>query len=545
MIINFDQTPESYFRLSENALGRGELIKALQYCEKALEGKRTAEYRLTLADIYLKMGRYREAMDAALSVLAQGTDQKTEAFDVMARATTAAGKLYDSLFYVMGKAELEGDDDTLDAMDEVVDDLMGSFSEPKNRLFLVGKEEKKNFAREMDKATFLFSAEQFEQAREVALGIPEGSDLYEDAQDIVLRSETRSGNLSAAYETAKKAIERDPKNGFALYVLIERCGDKSYVPYLENVGNAPPDLYFAVEAADFAKESAIATNLADRLLKSAPYSPEAHFVAAGAYLNAKQKEKSLDILKTLFSFYKRFPASLILKKWSRFSEVGLMLGGLIPDRVVDVLYVYVKKYAKRADLFENCFLSDKDLRASVRLLFEEGQTDAVDRVCDLLGEIDSPKIRKFFEDLLISTFVDQSVKRDVLAKLLLKKHKGKIALAPSAVLVKVDCRKPSHYEAYPEPLKIAYAEVLSFATCLFDFRCVKELSALTEEAFERNLATEKDPAVIAAALALLVVTENDLPFAKHSGRAENLVKIFFDLGIKQYARMLRLVAKLR
>lgn len=544
MIINFDQTPESYFRLSENALGKGELIKALQYCEKALEGKRTAEYRLTLAEIFLKMRRNREAMDAALSVLAQGSEHKAEVFDLMAKATTADGKLYDSLFYVMGKAELEGDDDTLDAMDEVVDDLMGSFSEPKKRLFLVGKEEKKNYAREMDKAAFFFSAEQFERAKETALGIPEGSDLYEDAQNIVLRSETRMGDLSSAYETAKKAVERDPKNGFALYVLIERCGDKSFVPNLLNVGTAPPDLYFAIEAADFAKESEIATELADRLLKSVPYSPEAHFVAAGAYLNAGDKKRSLDILKTLFSFYKRYPASLILKKWSRFSEVELMLGGPLPDRVIDALCSYVKKFTKRADLFTNEFLSDKDFRASVRLLLEDGGTDTAYRACAILGDGDSPKLRKFLEDRLISTFVDQNVKREILSKLLLKKHKGKICLVPSAVLVKLDCRKPAHYEEYPEPLKVAYAEVLSFITCVFDFRCVKELSALTEELFERNLATEKDPAVIAAALARVIVSENEMPFAKRPGMAENIVRDFFELGKTQYARMLRLVSKL-
>ena len=217
MIISFDQTPEDFYRLSENALGKGEWVKALQYCEKALDGKRSAEYRLSLAEIFLKMGRYREAMDAALSAIAQGSDLKAEAFDVMAKATTATGKLYDSLFYVMGKAQMEGDDDTLDAMDEVMDDLMGSFSEPpktKPNLFLVGKKEKKNLSREMDKAMFFFSSEQYEKAKEAALSIPADSDLFEDAQDLVLRAEARLGDVVSACETAKKQLERDPKNGF-------------------------------------------------------------------------------------------------------------------------------------------------------------------------------------------------------------------------------------------------------------------------------------------------------------------------------------------
>ncbi len=549
MIINFDQTPEEFYRLSENALGKGEWVKALQYCEKALDGKRSAEYRLSLAEIFLKMGRYREAMDAALLAIAQGSDRKPEAFDVMAKATTATGKLYDSLFYVMGKAQMEGDDDTLDAMDEVMDDLMGSFSEPpknKPNLFLVGKKEKKNLSREMDKAMFFFSSEQYEKAKEAALSIPEESDLFEDAQDIVLRAEARLGDLVSASETAKKQLERDPKNGFALYVLIELCGEKEFVSYLPNVGDDPSDLYFAIEAADFAKEREIETSLADRLLKASPYSPEAYFVAAGAYLNAKQKEKSLSILKTMFSIYKKYPSSLLLKQWSRFDKTDLMFGGTMPERVENALYGFAKKGLKTPDDFTALFVSDREFRAAIRLLFEEGREEVVNKVCALLEEIDSPKIRRAFEEMLISTFIDHAVKREILCKLLLKKHRGKLYLAPSAVLVKVDCRKPARYDLYPEALKIAYAEVLSFTTCMFDFRCVKELSSLTEEVFDRGVSIEKeDPTVVSAALAEIIISENDLPFTQRVGMAGSIVRTFFDLGKAQSAKKDRLVAKLR
>ena len=199
MIISFNQSPESYLRLSESAFEKGDLVKALQYCEKSVEGMRSAQ--LFLAEIYLKMHRGKEAMDVLLQALAHGTDDKSKAFDLMAKATTASGKLYDSLFYVMGKAQMEGDDETLDAMDDIMDDLMDSFSdeERKPKLFLVGKEEKKrNHARETEQAMFYFSSDRFEEAAAIAAGVPESSDAYEDAQDILLRSEVRMGKTAEA-----------------------------------------------------------------------------------------------------------------------------------------------------------------------------------------------------------------------------------------------------------------------------------------------------------------------------------------------------------
>lgn len=546
MIINFDQTPDGFLRLSESALEKGELVKALRYCEKALEGKRAA--RLLLADIYLRMGRTKDAMDAALFALAQGTDQKAEAFDIMAKATTAAGKLYDSIFYVMGKAQIEGDEDTLDAMDEVMDDLVGSFSEPKPKpkLFLVGKERMINYAREMDRAMFLFTSDQYDKAKEIALSVPESDELFEDAQDMILRCEVRLGDKTAAAQTAKSILERDPKNGFALYVLISVCREKGYESYIENVGDDPSDIYYAITAAQEAKDREKMLALADKLLRIEPFAPETYFVAAGAYLNARKKNKSIEILKTLFSIYNRYPASMILDDWAFYSRSDLMFGGTMPETVIGILEKNVGKHVKNAKTFIDRWLSDREFRAAVRLLFEENQTESVEKILKFLGEIETPKVRKAFEEMLISTRIDQDLKCRILSKLLLTKHKGKLSLVPSAVIVGVSCRKPLHYELYSDALKIAYADVLSFLTCMFDHRSVKDVSALSEKVFERALASEKESAaVLGAAIACVILSTSELPFVQNEGMAEAVVGNYFELGRTNFARMKRLVSKLR
>ena len=123
MIIKFDQTPEEYFRLSRAAYNRGEYDRAFLYGVKALRGKGCVEYKVSCAEILLAMGRYADAASIALDALCHGRGFRAKLYDTLASAASGMGAFYDALHYVAKKAQYEGDDDTLDAMDEVMQEL--------------------------------------------------------------------------------------------------------------------------------------------------------------------------------------------------------------------------------------------------------------------------------------------------------------------------------------------------------------------------------------------------------------------------------------
>ena len=85
MIINFERTPEEFFRLSRAAFEAGEPEQALLYGEKALSGKGCTEYKVSLAEIFLSMERYSDAMDLALDALCHGRGYRSEIYDLLIR----------------------------------------------------------------------------------------------------------------------------------------------------------------------------------------------------------------------------------------------------------------------------------------------------------------------------------------------------------------------------------------------------------------------------------------------------------------------------
>lgn len=548
MIISFNQTPEDFFRLSQNAFEKGELVKALHYAEKAIAGKRTAEYRLHLADIYIKMGRYREAMDEALSLIAAGGAYKSEAYEIMADATNAEGRFYESIYYVSEKARMDGDDSVLDAMDEVAEEMNAYFGEEPKRakLFLVGKDDRKKHFQSLQRAIYYLGSDRYDQALAAAEEIPADSSLFAPVQDVILRCKVHLGKKEEAYALAKAQIERDPQNAFALYVLTDVCGDRSFAPLLKNVKDNATDLYFASATADAVKEIEIAKELADRLLRADPYTPEAYFTAAGIYFNAGDKDSSVRILKDLFSLYKRYPAALILGGLKRIKRFDVRFGGVIPDAIRTVLKHYVRKKSKNAHDFIHSFLTDDGFRSSLRLLLEAGDEETAFGVIHYIGETNRREIRRFFEDLLISTRIEPPVKREILAELLPVKHKGRLAVAPGAVVMKTDCRKPLHYELYSSVLQGAYTEVLALLVSTFDFSCEKKLGALTEKCFsDPSLIGNADTLVLSGAMASVLFPEDQAPFPMPFDANDALAANAFGLKGRSFSKMRKLAAKLR
>jgi len=549
MIISFDQSPEDFFRLSQAALDKGDLKKALVYCNKATEGKGSAEYKLALADIYLRMGRYNEAMDAALEVISAGGEGKSAAYEIMARAAGALGKLYEAVYYITRKARLDGDDAALDAMDEMMEEMGDAFSDepsPKSNLFLVGKEPKKDHSVTLDRALHYMHMGDYKRALLIASEVESDSPCYDDALDIQLKCLVKMGDAELTYQTAKIKAERDPKDAFALYVLIAICDKKEYLPLLAKVDGDPSDLYYAVAAANAKKDHPTAALLAEKLLAKTQYAPEAAFVAAGVYHNAKDKEKCAATLKEMFSVFKKFPAAVILDGLKRKKRYDVMFGGPFPEVIIDIMRDYVRKGARTTDAFLQSMLGDRDFRLCLALLYEAEDEEVVENTISFMGQLNRREINRFFENLLLKTGIGPVVKQNILAELLLNKHKGKLTVAPGVLPLKVPCAKPQHYAEYPFSLKEAYVDVLAFASCVMDSRVVKGLGDYTEKCFRaQNVWKRHNGTELSAALCCLLMPTPPAPIqALTDDMPAYLMAHVFHLSDRRISAVKKLMARI-
>ena len=543
MIISFEQTPEEFYRLAQIAREKGDLVKALDYCERAINGKGSDAYKLTLADILFRMGRYYDALDVALELLSANTDKKSELYELLARLTGVTGKVYESVYYFTAKARLDGDDAALDALDEMMEDVSEFMDRPRreeNGLFLIGNEPPKDYTEELERASQLMHAGEYEEALLVVAEVEPTSEYYQDALDITLKCYVKMGRTEFLAPLAKEQISRDPQDAFALYVLIALCKDKSYLPLLEKVEDEAAELYYAVAAADAVKEYELAKRLAARLLKEAPYSPEAFFVAAGVHFNAGDRKKGVEILKSLFAMYKKYPAAVILDGLGRKRRYDVMFGGQMPDVVHTVLRNYVRKHADTVEDFVRSMASDADFRRALVLLYQADDEEVIGNTVSFMRQADKKEIDRFFDALLLRTTLSPMTKREILAERLLGKHKGRLTVAPNAVPLRVSCGKPPHYEEYPRALKEAYVDALSFGVCVMNIRMTKELTTYIEKYYRAYPAlcryTETEFTV---ALICLLLPEPPVPIPQDA--CEYVTTRIFNMTKKETARVRHLM----
>lgn len=486
MIIKFDRTPEEFYRLSRMAFEEGQLERALKYGEKALRGKGSTEYKVSLAEIFLSMGRSADAMDLALDALCHGRGMRSEIYELLIHATSDLGHLYESVYYIARKARLEGDDEALDAMDEMMEDFVSNMSETSREddLFVVGKE-RRDPPRPFDlaQAAYRMHHGQYEDAIALLREVDKDSEQYVEARRMMLRAMVKSGGVKDAVATAEEIVKEDPKCAYALYVLIAHGGRKEYLPALEGVEDDRQDLYFAIAAADEAGAYDLSASLADRLIAAEPYLPEAYFVRAAALLNGGKRAASLDTLKRLFSLYSGYPSSVILKGWARMKKCTILFHDTMPAEVVALMRRYVRKNAKDSECFVHSILTDETFRFAVRRLLEYGDGEVADNVVHFLGVEDNRQVATFFSKLLLNTRVEPLLKKAILAELLSHKDKGKIWVAPAGVPIAVPCEKPSHYVLYPENLKYAYLNLYAFLSCLSDTVCADRVGAFAERLY--------------------------------------------------------------
>lgn len=531
MIIKFDQTPEEYDRLSRSALERGALDRALIYAEKALRGKGTTEYKLSLAEIFLSMERYEEAADLGIEALLFGKGQRAEIYDLLSRATGGMGRFYESLYYIAKKAHLEGDDDALDAMDEVMREMIsaeeGRPASPKENFFLVGEEKAKDPSSELARASFALHQGDVERAVGIASAVKEDSEFYLDAQVLCLKAYLFAGREEAAIDTAERILNVDPKNAFALYVLVGRFKKKEYLPRLAGAEGDLSELFYAVTAAESMEDHATAMILAEKLLAENPYAAEGYFVAAAVALNGGDKAGSVDRLKKLFSLYSRYPASVILKGWARLKRCEVSFPGQMPRTVLAILRAYVRKGAHDSDAFVHSMLTDGDFRASVRVLFEENDEEVVGNLVTFLGMTENRQVDAFFRKLLLKTNLSPLVKRAIIAELLFRKDKGKILFVQSAVPVRLSCAKPELFDFYPPMLQEAYINVLSFVVCLTDRRCDREIADLADKTLELGERISEERAENLGAAFLRVLMEREL-LPSPQGSSEASARLVMD-----------------
>ena len=512
MIINFDRSPEEYYRLSRIALDEGEPDRALTYGLKAARGKGTTEYKLSLAEIFLRMGRYPEAMDMALEALCYGRGFRAEIYDVLARATSEMGDFYDSLHYIALKAQVEGDEEALDAMDEMMEEFEADNADPSKDFYVVGKERKEQAPVSLMRATMCLHEGKWRDALSLLSEIGEDSEYYGEALIQKIRAYVVGGALDEAATTAEEAVRRDPKKAYPLYVLTERCRRKEYLPLLAGVEGSRQELTCAIEAAASLNADEIATALADKLVSENPYSPEAHFTAAAVYLNGGERAKSVDHMKRLFAVCPKYPSAPILAGWARLKKCSVTFSGAMPKEIAAILKRYVKARSKGVDAFVRSMLTDDDFRASVALLFENDEHVATKNLLYYLGMANERQVDAFFAKLLIRIGVDPFLKRAILAELIYHKDKGKIPLVPVGVPTFVSCAKPKNYESYPMCLKIAYINLRTFFVCLTGESVEEALEDLAERAFTLQGIEKENYVTVGGAILLRILYDmDDLP----------------------------------
>jgi len=482
MIIKFDRTPEEFYRLSRTAFEEGDLERALKYGEKALRGKGSTEYKVSLAEIFLSMGRSADAMDLALDALCRGRGMRVEIYDLLIRATSDLGHLYESVYYIARKARLEGDDEALDAMDEMMEDFVAGIGEPPREadLFVVGREHREVRSFDLAQAAFHLHHGRYDEAIALLREVDKDAEQYAEARRMLLRALVKSGDEKGAVTAAEEVAKEDPKCAYALYVLIAHGDKREYLPALDGVEDDRQDLYFAIAAADKAADHDRSRTLSDRLIAAEPYLPEAYFVRAAALLNGGKRAESLDTLKRLFSLYSDYPSSVILKGWARLKKCSILFTDTMPPEVVGLLRRYVRKNAKDSECFVHSMLTDDAFRSAVRRLLEYGDGEVSDNVVHFLGVEDDRQVATYFHKILLNTRVEPLLKRAILAELLSHKDKGRIWVAPAGVPIAVSCEKPPHYDRYPENVRYAYLNLYAFLSCLNDSAASDRLAAYAE-----------------------------------------------------------------
>ena len=544
MIIKFDQSPEEYYRLSRAALERKEPDRAMIYGEKALRGKGTTEYKLSLAEIFLSMGRWSEAADLALDALCYGRGMRAEIYDVLARAASEMGLFYESLHYIAKKAHYEGDEDALDAMDEVMQEITAGEEPDPSPFFVVGKQPKREDSLSLMHASFALSRGDAEAAISAADEVGADSEHYLAARNIRLRALVRRKEDDLAIAEAEAIVKKDPKNAYALCILVERYKKKEYLPMLAGVEGSREDLYFAIVTAEHLGEHAVAATLADKMLAHDPYLAEAYFAAAAVSLNGGDREKSEILLKRLFELYPKYPAALILKGWRRLKRCDPSFRGRIPAEVLRMLKAYVRKGAHDSGEFIRSLLTDESYRSALTLLLEEGEEELTSRALRFFGAENNRQADAFFSKFLIRNEIDVLLKRAILAELLFHKDKGKIFLAQTVVPVSVSCVKPPHFPEYCDPLRQAYVNVFSFVMTMTDAGGEERLWALAEETHRAGVAEDETPEIVMAALLDRLLSEHLIPIGGGARTVEDACRFImmcaFGVTRFSYARARKL-----
>ena len=551
MIIKFDQTPEEYFRLSKTAFKRGEYDRALLYGEKAVRGKGSAEYKVSCAEILIAMGRYVEAANLAMEVLCHGRGMRAEIYEVLANAASGLGQFYEALHYVAKKAHYEGDDDTLDAMDEVMQELDAeeapSLDGP--QFFVVGKQKNKKPQEErtpLDMADFAMLRGRYEEAIALASKVERGTPSYVNARLLCLRAYLRIKDNDKALETAGELIGLEPKNGFVLYVLIDKFKRKEYVPLLTALDEDGKEIFYAVLAADHVGEHEVACRLVEKLVKERPYRPGVYFLAAAVALNSGDRKKSEDYLKRLFSIYHKYPQDALLKGWRKLKKCDVGTDGNAPEVIVRILENFVKGKAKSAEEFATVLLTDEDFRNAVYLLLSVGERNFNLKLISYLDELSSPQVDAFFAGALYRFDVELYLKRVIFAKLYLHKEKGSLFVAQTMVPVRISCAKPDKFESYSRCVQGAYSEMLSALIYMTDVEAEVRLQTLAGRAAGLEDAEFLSEETVCMAFLYRLLVEGVVPFNMWGTSLNDALKFFarYVFGFKRvnYARVRLLAA---
>lgn len=529
MIISFEQSPEEYFRLSRIAFGEGALDRALFYGEKAIRGKGTTEYKLSLAEIFLSMERFSDALDLALEVLTYGRGMRAETYDILARASGELGFFYESLHYIAKKARYEEDDDTLDAMGEVMEEIVSAREkEDEKSLFLVGKENRMDEQMRLMSANFALERAEYDEAIRLASAVKEDSEQYLAARTICLRAYLRKKDNEQAARTAEEILALSPKNAYALYVLVARFKRTEYLPAIKDAEGRTGDLYLAISAAEDCGAHEVAERVAARLLERNPYTAEAYFVAAAVALNGGNRDKSEDLLKRLLSLYAKYPAQVILKGWRRLKTCEATFSDKMPAEVVRILERYVRKRSRDCESFVRSMLTDQAFRASVALILETDEP-IVGRVLTYLGEQNNRQIDAFFAKILLRQGYDLVLKRAILGELLFHKNRGRIPLVQSAFPVAVSCEKPLHFAMYSPDLQEAYINIYSFVVCMTDAAGVDQVRMLAERCFSLQGGERISSEILGAAMLYRLLKEDLVPIAPEVHSEEEACAFIFSL----------------
>ncbi len=511
MIISFEQNPTYYQKMAREARDKGDLSRAVKYYYQAISRRHVIADKLELADVYSEMRRYHSAMDLCFEVLSEHRNT-SDAYMILSKVSAMMGKYYESYYYISKKYNLDGDDDSADAVNEAIDDIYAAIGDMSRRkhFYVVGKQSPQNFQQLLEDAFLAHHSGEHGSAIELAESIKEDSHLYRDALKLRLKANISLKNYAEVEKLSEELLHIDSYAGLALHGLAVVCGKTSYAAVLDTFESSDTDsLLYAINVADYTAKYDIALKLAEKLVQLDYYNVNIRMVKMAVLYNMGRISEAKEIIKEAAALYpNRYPLEIIL---------NILFDRGMPSPIINKMHRYAKAYVASGEVFIREFMSSLPFRSTLAYMFEVGDYEIIGNSLKFIIGTGNRAMQKFLISLLLKCGIATVVKKDILAALSLIKQTGKAYVVIGYIMSKVTFSKPSSYAEFSQKLKNSYSKCFGFfGTLDMDFEA--SLAKICNKLQPRmELFQDCSENELAAAITCVILPMRDYEFPMFEG----------------------------